>query len=205
MKIQLLIGRIIEALADTSSARVCVNPAERSAGLFWHEHFQRILVVAREHLSLEHLKVLSVDVVLVLTPCWATLLVLQSPVDREKRCQHRELIAGDEHLVHLSVPRVAVADESLVVRGIAVRRDEKRLVKELNVDEEEKCEKFPGRLRSFSYLEVGHRMADLHLVSLSQVRLPPGRRRKSFLITRAWKRRPKSQLTERSSWRTDCR
>lgn len=117
-------------LADADAA-VNVSTAERTSRLLWHKHLQWIFVVASEHLSLENLKVLSVDVVLVLAPRWPTFLVLQAPVDREERSEHLELIAGHEHLVHLRVPRVPVADKALVMSWIVVRCNEERLVEKL--------------------------------------------------------------------------
>jgi hypothetical protein len=109
-----------------------VYAAERPARLFWHQHFQWILVVTSEHFALEDLEVLSVDVVLMLAPGWSTLFVLQSPVDCEERREHLELVASHEHLVDLSVPSVAIADESFIMGRVVVRRNEERLVKELN-------------------------------------------------------------------------
>jgi hypothetical protein len=110
----------------------CIRIATNWPSRFlWHEHFQWIFVVSSENFTLENLEMLSVDVVLMFTPRWAAFFVLQAPVNGEERCENLKLIARHEHLVDLSVSRVPVADESLVVLGILVGRNKKWLVKEL--------------------------------------------------------------------------
>lgn len=148
----------------SSAARIGVgSTADRPSRLFWHKHFQRILVVASEHFPLEYLEMLPVDVVLMLAPRWPSLFVLKTPVNREEWRQHLKLIAGHEHFVDLSVPRVAVADETLVMLRIVVRRNEERLVEEL---------------------KVGDRVTYLHLVCLRQIGLPSVWERESLVSLR---------------------
>lgn len=93
-------------------------------------------MITSKHFALENLKVLSVDIVLVFAPRWAAFFVLQAPVDGEERREHLELITGHEHLVHLSVPRIAVADEALVMRWVVVWCNEKWLIQKLLIKRE---------------------------------------------------------------------
>lgn len=68
-----------------------------------------------------------------LPPGRATFLVLQSPVDREKRSQHLKLIPRHKHFVDLRIPRVTVADEALVMLRIVIGCNEKWFVEKLKV------------------------------------------------------------------------
>lgn len=102
-------------------------------------------MIACEDFAFEDFKLLSIYVVLMFAPCWPALLVLQSPVYREEWREHLKLIAGYEHLVHLSVARIAVAHKAFVVRRIAIGSDKERLVKELK-GRERRCENVKNTL-----------------------------------------------------------
>lgn len=88
-------------------------------------------MISSEDFALENLEVLSVNVVLMLPPSWSPFLVLQTPVDCEQRRENLKLITGNKHLVDLSVPRVSVSKESLIMRRVVIRCDEEWLVKKL--------------------------------------------------------------------------
>lgn len=94
-------------------------------------------MIPSENFSFEYLEVLSIYVVLMFPPRWATFFVLQAPVYGEQGRKDLELIAGNEHLVNLRVPRVSVADEPLVVGRIIVWCDEEGFVQKLDMNK--KC------------------------------------------------------------------
>lgn len=59
-------------------------------------------------------------------------------MNRENGSEHLKLIAGDKHLVHLSVARISIANKALVVRWIEIGCYEEGLVKELLVGKRER-------------------------------------------------------------------
>lgn len=105
---------------------------EWTSRFLWHEHFQRVFVVAGENLPLEYLKMLSINVVLMFSPCGTPLLVLKSPVDREQWRKNLKLEARNEHFVDLCVSCVTIADEPFVMLWIVVWRNEERFVEKLS-------------------------------------------------------------------------
>ena len=123
---------------DLSSDGATCIASDGPSHFFWHKHFKRIFVISSENFSFENFKLFSIDVVLMFSPRWSSFFVLQTPVNREQGRQDLKLIASHKHLVNLRVSRVTVADESLVMLWVVIRRDEKWYIQELWKKKDEK-------------------------------------------------------------------
>lgn len=71
-------------------------------------------MVPCKHLPLKSIEFTTISIVLLFSEQLMA-LILQPRVASEDRREHLELIPGHEHLVHLSIARKSVANESFVV------------------------------------------------------------------------------------------